>query len=125
MIKFIFCFDGFPYVFAPVFSTPAFSTPAFSAPPIVHKTLLLISVCAVLSRFCQKQTDCNCIHCLRSSSAFKQIDICQFWSLCVPTCFLSNVFHQSSCLLSFKIPFLAARRMSMALSFAVVLKLCR
>ena len=30
---FIFCSDGFPYVFAPVFSTPAFSTPAFSAPP--------------------------------------------------------------------------------------------
>ena len=28
MIKFIFCFDGFPYVFASVFSTPAFSTPA-------------------------------------------------------------------------------------------------
>ena len=30
---FIFCSIGFPYVFAPVFSTPAFSTPAFSAPP--------------------------------------------------------------------------------------------
>jgi len=32
-IFFIFCSDGFPYVFAPVFSTPAFSTPAYSAPP--------------------------------------------------------------------------------------------
>ena len=32
MIKFIFCFDGFPYVFA-----PAFSTPAFSAPPTRHE----------------------------------------------------------------------------------------
>jgi len=39
MIKFIFCFDGSPYVFAPVFSTPAFSTPAFSAPPF--KRLIL------------------------------------------------------------------------------------
>ena len=29
----VFCFDGFPYVIAPVFSTPAFSTPTFSAPP--------------------------------------------------------------------------------------------
>ena len=31
---FIFCSNGFPYVFAPVFSTPAFSTPAFSVPPV-------------------------------------------------------------------------------------------
>jgi len=57
MIKFIFCFDGFPYVFAPVFSTPAFSASPLSLPVwlrlvVVEEPVVLLAGGSVLS-FCR------------------------------------------------------------------------
>ena len=49
---FIFCSNGFPYVFAPVFFTPAFSTPHFQRPHCIGNAAAADAVAVYWSVWC-------------------------------------------------------------------------